>query len=126
MGESSVMTVNDVDINLDMKLNCTDNNIIYVAHCKWCPEFYVGRSTTSMSIRNNGHRSKFNSKDVNKSALALHIYQSHRDKWDSKLQNYTFGLILKCPGDQLDKYEDIYVEKTQARIFGLNRMKVQR
>ena len=115
-----------MDIILDMKLNCSESNIIYVAKCKWCPEFYIGQSTTSMSIRNNGHRSKFNDRDVNKSALAMHIDQSHRDKWDNKLQNYTFGLILKCPGNQLDKYEDIYVEKSQARIFGLNRMKVQR
>ena len=54
----------------------------------------------------------------------MHILEMHSEKLDDKLCNFDIGIILKCNRDNLNMHEDIYIEKFNARIIGLNRSKV--
>lgn len=122
---SGYMSVNGQACKLNMTLSCRDNNIIYVAQCKFCLSgFYFGQTWLSLSNRMNNHRAGFKKGQHSKSALALHIFESHNDKLDDKLDNFNIGIILKCNRDSLNMHEDIYIEKFKARIIGLNRCKV--
>ena len=72
----------------------------------------------------NNHRSAFKAEHYYKSALALHIYDMHNDKLTDKLSNFNVGIVRKCNRDNLNMYEDMYIERFKARIIGLNRSKV--
>ena len=123
--ENEHMLVNGQRVKLDMNLNCSDFNIIYVAQCKHClPGFYFGQSWMALSTRMNGHRSAFNTGQAHKSALALHITETHSDLMYNKLSNFDIGIIRKCKLVDLNMFEDIYIEKYKARIIGLNRCRV--
>ena len=59
----------------------------------------------------------------NDSALAQHIFLQHNNLFDSKLNNFMVGIILRCNITALNMFEDFYIEKTKARVIGLNRMR---
>ena len=119
------MLVNGQQCKLDMKLKCSDTNLIYVAQCKHCkPGFYFGQTWCTLSERMNKHRANFKIGQYSKSALSEHIYSKHSDKMSDKLDNFSIGIVLQCNRDDLNMYEDIYIEKYNARIIGLNRCKV--
>ena len=68
----------DLTLNLTIKpdksLNCKSDCVIYVAICKICNDFYIGKTMTPVHIPMNGHRDKFHSDKYDKSALAMHIF----------------------------------------------------
>ena len=110
-----------------MSLDCRSDNVLYLANCKHCSKgYYVGQTWTELSTRFNKHRGNFTTRDYKKSALSEHIYNEHRSLFNEKLRNFVVGMILQCDISLLDTKEDIYVEKTKARIFGLNRKRVYR
>ena len=117
--------MNDQICEIDMTLNCGDENVIYVAQCKLCSSgFYFGQTWLALNIRMNNHRSAFKAEHYYKSALALHIYDMHNDKLADKLSNFNVGIVRKCNRENLNMYEDMYIERFKARIIGLNRSKV--
>ena len=117
--------VNNQICELDMSLNCSDENVIYVAQCKLCSSgFYFGQTWLPINIRMNNHRAAFKADHYSKSSLALHIYEMHSDNIADKLSNFNLGIIRKCNRVDLNMYEDMYIEKFKARIIGLNRSKV--
>ena len=117
--------VNNQLCEIDMTLNCSDENVIYVAQCKLCSSgFYFGQTWLPLNIRMNNHRSAFKAEHYCKSALALHIHDLHNDKLADKLSNFKIGIVRKCNRENLNMYEDMYIERFKARIIGLNRSKV--
>ena len=117
--------VNNQICELDMSLNCSDENVIYVAQCKLCSSgFYFGQTWLPLNIRMNNHRAAFKPEHYNKSSLALHIHEVHNEMLDDKLSSFNFGIIRKCNRDDLNMYEDMFIERFKAKIIGLNRSKV--
>ena len=117
--------VNNQICELDMSLNCSDENVIYVAQCKLCSSgFYFGQTWLPLNIRMNNHRAAFKPEHYNKSSLALHIHDVHYEMLDDKLSSFNLGIIRKCNRDDLNMYEDMFIERFKARIIGLNRSKV--
>ena len=117
--------VNNQICELDMSLNCSDENVIYVAQCKLCSSgFYFGQTWLPLNIRMNNHRAAFKPEHYNKSSLALHIHDMHYEMLDDKLSSFNLGIIRKCNRDDLNMYEDMFIERFKARIIGLNRSKV--
>ena len=117
--------VNNQICELDMSLNCSDYNVIYVAQCKLCQSgLYFGQTWLPLNIRMNNHRAAFKADHYNKSSLAQHIYDMHNDKLGDKLFNFNIGIVQKCSRDDLNMYEDMYIERFKTRIIGLNRCKV--
>ena len=116
-------------ISLDMRCCCITEGIIYIALCKHCDvgNYYFGQSENALQERNRGHRFAFKitNSEYEKSALSLHIFECHVDKFDDKLQNYNFGIVKHVSPSMLDKWEDYYIWKTNADIKGLNRYKVR-
>ncbi len=126
MSTTNTLQIEGQTIKLDMSLNCSDKNVIYIAQCKHCDwGFYIGQTWTPLSTRFCNHRSDFTAAHHHRSALANHIFLHHKQSFDSKLDNFIVGVILKCNIEALNKFEDIYIEKTKARILGLNRMRLQ-
>ncbi len=74
--------MNGQEVILDPALNCKSKNVIYIAQCSICvadkdqkEDTYFGQTTTAVSVRFNGHRSKFkvdNKLSYTKSALSQH------------------------------------------------------
>ena len=123
--EEKFIEIRGQKIKLDMSLDCRSDNVIYLANCKHCRKgYYVGQTWTELSTRFNKHRGDFTAKNYKKSALSEHIFTEHREHFDRRLRNFVVRIILKCDMDLLDMHEDIWVEKTKARIFGLNRKRV--
>ena len=59
--------VNNQICELDMSLNCSDENVIYVAQCKLCSSgFYFGLTWLPLNIRMNNHRAAFKAEHYNK------------------------------------------------------------
>ena len=52
-------------------LNCKSENVIYLAVCNICNNFYFGQTMNPEHIRMNGHRSKFTPSNYDKSALSM-------------------------------------------------------
>jgi len=123
--DNGCMVVNGQKCRIDMGLNCSDTNLIYVAQCRSCVSgFYFGQTWNTLSSRMNGHRAGFKDGQQGKSALAMHIFEAHTDKFSDKLLNFKIGIILTCNREDLNMFEDNYIEKFKARIIGLNRCRV--
>ena len=117
--EENEVMVNGQVCKLDFKLNCRDNNLTYLAKCQICPEFenaYFGQTVQVGNKRMSGHRDK--------SALSIHCYEKHPDKFD--LNYFKIGFVKKVNPLDLDREEDITIHKFKTNIWGLNRIKVKR
>ena len=119
------ITLNDFNIKLDFRQNCKSEKVIYVAQCKNCSEFYIGQTQNELRVRCNGHRKNFNLQLYNKSALSMHLYKDHLERFGNKLCDYNFGVIKQSRPLNLDREEDFYICNTKA-ILTLNRYKVVR
>ncbi len=74
----------------------------------------------------NGHRDKFiidERKLYEKSALSMHCFIEHRDKFDLNL--FKFGLVRKCKLADLDREESRFCTKFKTNVWGLNRMEIK-
>ena len=74
--------------------------------------------------RVNGHRSDFNFNDYKKSALSLHAFEHHGDRFS--IDNYKFAILKECNPRSLNREEFRYIEKFRTNCLGLNRCKVER
>ena len=123
----SRLSIKGFDLNIDYRLNCKTDNIIYIAICKHCSSennFYFGQTTTQANIRMNGHRQKFNVNLYDKSALSYHIYAEHFELFGEKLNNYDIGIVRSVRPMDLDRVEDFYIYNTRADVISINRYKV--
>ena len=48
----------------------------------------------------------------------------HSDSLADKLSNFNIGIVRKSNRDDLNMYEDMYIERFKARIIGLNRSRI--
>lgn len=126
-----VVTLNNIKIKVDYKLNCKDENCIYLAICRLCdkdPQFYFGKTTTACNIRMNGHRGCFKMENMKyaQSALSYHIYTNHPESFGDKLDNFNIGVVKRSSHRNINRSEDYYIYTTGADKFSLNRYKVLR
>ena len=114
--------------NANKFFNCKSENVIYIAICEHCGDYYIGQTQAPLKDRVNGHRSSFSSPSRYKdSALALHINKDHPEHMPMKVNNYLFSVLFKFDsGHPLDKAEDSLLLKTKATTLHLNRYKVKR
>ena len=126
--EDEVM-VNGKICKLDFTLDCKEKNIIYLSKCQICEEYknaYFGQTVQCGNKRMNGHREKFKLDDnaFEKSALSMHCYEQHPDKFDMKY--FKIGFVKQVNPLNLDREEDIIINEYKTNIWGLNRIKVKR
>ena len=93
--EQSVV-INCVTVKLDYSLDCGSEFVIYLYLCEHCEHpcqdgFYFGQSVNSVRTRDNGHRVAFTENLYEKSALAYHIWDKHREHFHLKLDNFKSG-----------------------------------
>ena len=134
MGQT--LNVNGKLITVKSNLNCKSRNVIYLAQCEICQQklenSYFGQTGQQTHKRVNGHRSCFTLdedgkpqiKKLEKSALALHCYNEHRDEFS--LSNFKFILIKQVRPRDLDRSEFIQIGENRTRVMGLNRIDVQK
>ena len=123
------LVLNGIPVKLDFSLNCKTENCIYVGKCKFCDnpiEFYLGQTFNHFCIRCNNHRNCFKVNEKCKykeSALSLHIFEKHLDLFDSKLENFSMGIIKSVNPMNLARSEDYFIWKTNADTISLKRYK---
>ena len=137
--------VNTVNLNISNKnkFNCKTSNCIYLAICKICEAkgcsdiAYVGQTTQALHKRMNTHRTGFvkpvpgarppvktGKHKYEESALSLHAFQSHPDKFN--LSHFKVTVLCQVGPLALDRQESFYIEKLRTNTRGLNRMVVRR
>ena len=126
--ESSVV-IHGITVKMDYSLNCGSEYVIYLYLCNLCENpchdgFYFGQTINCLRERANGHRASFNETLYDKSALAFHIWDKHREHFHSKLKNFRAGVVKQTLPEGLGRAEDYFVFATKADTIGLNRYKV--
>jgi len=130
-----VFSINGQSLSVPDDHNCKTRNCIYCAQCTICNQIvltlhadkedtYFGQTLQKMHLRINGHRSKFNELDYEKSALALHAYEHHPDQFNIEI--FKFAVIKSCHPLRLNREEFRFIEKFNTNCSGINRCKVQR
>ena len=122
MKEPKKVTLNNVEIKLDFSLNCMTENCIYVALCTICDcEFYLGKTVNMARTRFNGHRGCFKLKNskYSDSALSMHIFEAHIEKFGDKLKNFKMGIVKEVKPTSLNRMEDYYIYVTKADTISL-------
>ena len=111
---------------------CESYNIVYLAECAICSMFYMGRTTSALRTRCNGHRSKYyeilRNKDLDLSkddySLGLHIHQVHNsvDRTDFN-KIYKFSILENCNPSKLEVQEHKWIHRLNTLIpKGINTM----
>ena len=122
MGQSSkIKLANGVSLDIPDKYCCKTSNTIYLALCKHCSSFYIGKSTQEFHDRVNKHRIAFTTGKVNDSALAFHTYFNHKDSMVDKLENFNFHILDSTNPSNLSNLEHAYMHRTGAKTIGMNR-----
>ncbi len=127
--------VNGSVVNLDFRLTCKDQHIIYIAQCEISAsgpatlkeDSYFGQTVTPMHIRMNGHRDKFiidHRLKFEKSALAMHCFLEHKDKFS--MEHFKLGIVKKVRPIDLDREEEKFIFDFRTKVLGLNRIVVAR
>ena len=132
-----VFNINGQLLSVPENHNCKTHNCIYCAQCTICNQIvlalhtdsdkedtYFGQTLQKMHLRINGHRSKFNMLDYEKSALALHAYEHHPDQFTIDI--FKFAIMKSCHPLRLNREEFRFIEKFNTNCSGINRCKVQR
>ena len=124
MLEEPTLTTNNTTIKLARNATFKTEGVIYVFQCMSCDKenVYTGKTAQQFSERNNGHRSKFNMDQYDKSALATHSYQSHGLL--CKLKDFRCAVFKKTSFINLDREEYKLCEKLRTNTMGLNRCKI--
>ena len=106
---------------------CRSDNVIYLAICRHCRDFYIGQTQNPLKDRVSGHRKCFSQNFIKDSALAIHIDKDHPTFMHEKVNNFYFSVLHKFEsGHSLDRMEDSLILRTKAAILHLNRHKVKR
>ena len=124
----------DRNINIDgiiIKLkpkegSCKLDNVIYIASCNICNDFYIGHTIDILRIRCTGHRSNFKEGSYQKSALSYHIFNDHFGHLAVGLNNFSFGVIAQCDPLSIIDLENRYIIQFKADTLHLNRYKAMR
>ena len=106
--------------------SCNLQDIIYVAVCDICSDFYIGHTIDKLRIRINGHRSSFKPGLYKKSALAFHIFTDHNENISLGLDNFSIGVIKQLDPRYLLGAENLLIIKFEADSQHLNRYKAVR
>ena len=68
--------------------------IIYVAQCTNCNEFYIGQTQNELRVRWNRHRKNVNLQLYNKSAVSMHLYKDQLERFGNNvIIILAFGVI---------------------------------
>ena len=106
---------------------CTTQNVIYLALCKCCQRYYVGRTTQPLSERTNCHRASFvryaktngklniPTKQLDNFTLGMHLYNAHKlttkEQFDEAYELYVLEV---CSPRILDVKEHMWIHKLKA------------
>ena len=105
---------------------CKTYNIIYLAECHLCniSKFYVGRTTTQLNTRCNGHRSKYYAILKNRGVLStleaeneeyslgIHLYNDHHCRnYRDFNEHYTFNIIQNSSPKNLEIHEHKWIHR---------------
>ena len=114
------------------KGDCTSKNVVYHAECVFCRKKYVGKTVTPLSIRLNGHRSKFydcireaegkNIEFTEEHLLGLHLFYDHgmREMGDFN-EGYKFTILETSSPHQIDYKEHVWIQRLKCVTpYGLN------
>ena len=110
------------------------NTVIYLVLCKRCKKYYVGRTTTPLSIRTNLHRGCFirfvktngrlvvPTEKLDQFVIGMHLYKQHgiltKQQFDDNLELY---ILEVCSPRDLDIKEHKWIQKLKALSpYGLN------
>ena len=128
----TILNINNLNLRIPLKFNCKTEDCIYVAQCKICSNApsmdykestYFGQTVQEFHNRVSGHRSHFNDRTFEKSALSLHAWNFHKDCFN--LSIYRLGVVKKVrAATLLDREESKYIDKFKTRSLGLNRYNV--
>ena len=116
------------------KGTCTTRNVIYLAVCKCCRKYYIGKTIQELHARTNQHRSSFlkyaksrgkmaiQNKDMDTYALGIHLYDEHKlDKMTDFDNAYEIHILEVCSPRILDMREHMLIHKYEALApYGLN------
>ena len=106
--------------------SCKLDNVIYIAKCLECGDFYIGHTINKLRDRCSGHRADFKDGLYHKSALSFHIFTDHPDKLSVGLKNFSFGVIAQCSPSSILDVENHYIIQLNADNLHLNRYKAVR
>ena len=125
-----VFVINGKDLKVPEGYNCKTAFCIYCAQCTICQshiileDSYFGQTMNKLHQRINGHRNKFNPVDYAESALALHAFTNHPDKFTIDI--FKFCIAKAVHPLRLNREEFKHIEKYRTNCMGINRCKVQR
>ena len=121
MANSDTVKINGVCYNDLEGGTCKSRNIIYLAQCKKCNRSYIGKTSTPLHKRVNGHRNNTMISDLitDEQALVHHATTVHMSTFDG---TYRFFVVMNVgnPTDLL-KWELYFIDKFNTKIpKGLN------
>ena len=105
-------------------LTCKSKNVIYFAQCKLCRNSqgsYTGQTQQPLHKRINNHRWDFINQP-SKSALAYHSTEQHGGTLN--LNDFMFSILHQSQPTNLNRLENLYMEKFRCRTLGLNRCNI--
>ena len=99
---------------------CTTKNVIYVALCKCCDRYYVGKTTQQLNARTNLHRSCFikyvkskgkivvSSEKLDRFAIGMHSYNVHGFQTKKQFdESYELYILEICSPRVIDMKEHV-------------------
>ena len=113
---------------------CTTRNVIYLALCRCCCKYYVGKTTQQLNGRTNHHRACFvkyvksNGKlkvakeKLDNYAMGIHLFNEHDIKLEKSFDEaYELYILEICSPKILDVKEHMWIHKLKALApHGLN------
>ena len=106
---------------------CTTKNVIYLALCKCCQKYYVGRTTQPLNARTNCHRACFvryvksngklavPTKNLDNFALGMHLYNTHNLTTKKQFDEaYELYVLEVCSPRILDIKEHMWIHKLKS------------
>lgn len=113
-------TDNFININNEFQLsimsysNCNSSNCIYIIHCKYCDNFYIGQTGRKISVRISEHLNNIKKhiifKNKQNSEVALHFSENNHDH----LIHFEFYIFKSNINNKLDR---LYIENDLIHIF---------
>ena len=109
---------------LPHNLTCKSKNVIYFAQCKLCKNVqgsYVGQTQQPFHKKVNNHRYIYHN-SPEKSPLAYH--STHKHMGTLNFNEFRFYILQQSAPTNLDRLENMYIQKFRCRTLGLNRCNI--
>ena len=107
--------------------NCVSKHIIYLALCKCCKLYYVGRTTQALNARTNLHRACFvkyvksngnmviDPNKLDNYSLGIHLYNGHNLRTKKQFdETYELYILEVCAPRILDVREHMWIHRLKA------------